>query len=80
MSEAMSSSGRRLKSFASSPMILLLRSRWKCLRISPRVLGSETTTWCSMVPSRLSLFRNAAVREVVLDEPPFGETVHLNQS
>src|SRR5947207_13455021 len=57
----MSSSGRRLKSFANSPMILPLRSRWKCLRISPRVLGSDTTTRCSMVPSRLSLFRNAAV-------------------
>src|SRR3984885_13358998 len=57
ISEAMSSSGRRLKSFASSPMILPLSSWWKCLRNSPRVLGSETTTRCSMVPSRLSLFR-----------------------
>jgi len=46
INEAMSSSGRRLKSFANSPMILPLRSRWKCLRISPRVLESETRTRC----------------------------------
>ncbi len=58
INEAMSSSERRLKSFANSPMILPLKSRWKCLRISPRVLGSETTTRSSMVPSRPpSLFR-----------------------
>jgi hypothetical protein len=45
---------------------------WKCLRIFPRVLGSDTTTRCSMVPVQAELVqeRGRRCREAVLDEPP----------
>ena len=66
----MSSSGRRLKSFAKSPMILPLRSRRKCSPISPGPgVGDNDQVFYAPVQAELVQERGCCCREVVLDEP-----------